>query len=411
MTVLLYIFLVAYIPILDKYIPRTSFGAGLPDLSAARLAGYLLILLFILEIALIRKKILLANKWIFSVVFFAGFAFLSISWSSYSYSLGIAQSFFDSVFMSAIIAVIGFNIFREHRHFELYAKNMVVASVIMSAVAIFQLAAGSSVIHGFMRSTGTFTNPNTLAIFLVLTIPCINYCMDKEIIPKTMHWMVYAMVAGGLVTSVSRKGIITATIAFGMHFWFNNQKRKLIFLSISCALLVVIFSSVSFVSQRFSQDYFSNSLEGKQSLVMAGLKMIPYSPIIGWGYNGYYSNLGKFSDIMGDSKQYDAHNMYITVLVDYGIVGFIPFIAIFAIPLMQAKRYLSASKMGKNNNERSFDFAVFGIETIIPYMINGYFAGGILFSNFITSIVYTQIMVVLNQQLHQDETIKKIEIE
>ena len=38
--------------------------------------------------------------------------------------------------------------------------------------------------HEVRATAGTLRNPNALAIFLVLTIPCVIYAMEKQIISR-----------------------------------------------------------------------------------------------------------------------------------------------------------------------------------------------------------------------------------
>ena len=101
-------------------------------------------------------------------------------------------------------------------------------------------------------------------------------------------------------------------------------------------------------------------------MAYAGLQMYKESPLIGLGYNGYYENFGKYFPL-SDKLKYDAHNMYISNLVDYGLVGFILFLCILFYPLFYSRRIMRQSRIA-NNPENCSNMAIICISSVIPFM-------------------------------------------
>jgi O-antigen ligase len=121
--------------------------------------------------------------------------------------------------------------------------------------------------------------------------------------------------------------------------------------------------------------------------------MFRSSPLFGLGYKGYYENYGDFKGEPG--RKYDPHNIFITALTDYGLVGFTLLMCIFIYPLLYSIKIILSGKKGDENS--AFEMAVICITTVIPLMINGFFAGRLLFKPDIMFILYTQIIFVFQR--------------
>ena len=145
------------------------------------------------------------------------------------------------------------------------------------------------------------------------------------------------------------------------------------------------------VSDRFERTFFKQSLSSKWELTYGGLKMFIASPTYGHGYSGYRE---QFADYFPDSSRakYTAHNMFITALTNFGVIGFIPFLSIFFIPLV--KSYKKIRQNPKGNNDHATSAAMICMTSIIPFMINGWFAD-IFFSNVISSILFSNVSLFL----------------
>ena len=375
-------------PIIDRYIPSTDFGSGFPDLGAVRLFSYLLFLVFIIHCS-IAKKVKILNNWVGILIFFYGFVLVSISWSNYSYGTGTLQSLFNTAFLPVFFVVVALNIFQTKEKIEKYIISICIASAILSLTSIGQMALGASVISGEARSTGTFGNPNGLAIFLVLTIPCILYAIEKKLISRLFSWVFPILTAGGILFTVSKKGIATMVICFCLYNFLKKKYKNAILTITIFGLLAIALSGYTIFTQRFESTEVKTSFENKWDMTVAGWEMFKTSPIIGLGYRGYYENYGNYFPLSGRQK-YDAHNIFITALANYGLLGFIFFIGIFLEPLLASSKILRS----ESSNEFLNDIAIICLSSIIPFMINGWFAGGLFRSNVIICLLFTNISLI-----------------
>ena len=394
MVLRLFIVVICYLPILDSILPKTNFGVGIPDIGPTRLGSYLLFLAFIIHWAATKQTILF-HKWIrFLIVFFI-IVVASISWSKYSYDASTLQNIFNSVFIPLFFAVVAINLFEQEDNTKLYMKHIIIGSFILSLISISQIVFGIIAGQEEIRATGTLGNPNALAIFLVLTIPCIMYGMEKSLISPVLGRMATAVVVGGIVCTVSRKGIITMVLCFCLYNFFKKKYKKIIFFLVGVAIVGILLSSwYAVFSLRFEQDEVQHHIEEKWNMTRAGWKMFQTSPIIGLGYKGYYENFNKYFPYSWAAK-YDSHNIFITALANYGILGFIPFMGILLYPLFRAIKIVR-KKNKIVSNEYSRDMAIICICSMIPFMISGWGAGGLFYEESIISLLYTNIALFLS---------------
>ena len=399
----LYILLVCYMPILDKYMPKTNFGPGIPDLGPVRFFSYLLIFFFGFEFV-IKKQARLFSKWVGFISLFFIVVLASVSWSKYSYSSSVIQSISNDIFLPLIIVVIGLNLFSEGENVDTYIKNILIAAFLLSLISIYQLLSKGVIFTGGesdmilgrgARSAATLGNPNALAIFFVLIIPCLIYALEKQLVSRNIGRILSVFLIGGLLCTISRKGIATGVIAFCIYYYLKRNYKKVAVMGIVVVFLAVILSGFAVFSKRFSQEKLQRDLTGKWIMTYAGLQMFRGSPLIGLGYQGYYENFGKYFPYAHWEK-YDAHNIFITALANYGLIGFIPFLGIFLYPVFTSRKVLKADN-DEESDSISTELAIVCISSVIPFMINGWFAGGLFNNQVLVVLLYTNISLFLSQ--------------
>ena len=146
------------------------------------------------------------------------------------------------------------------------------------------------------------------------------------------------------------------------------------------------------IAHRFEHGSIQEVVEGKWDMTYAGLKMFVTSPVIGLGYQGYYDNYSKYNPYAW-KEHYDAHNIFITALTNYGVIGFMPFMAIFLYPLYICKQTLQR----KNRvipSEHTKDMAIICIVSVTSFMFNGFYSGGLFYSPIQVALLYTNISLL-----------------
>lgn len=394
---ILYILLICYIPIIDIFLPKTHFGGGIPDLDAVRILSYLLVLSFIIITAL-KKEIDLFNKWSINLTFFSVIVLLSLAWSKEPFNAQTLAAIFDSVFIPLFIAVIALNIFKEEKNVDRFIKHICWSGFILSMISLYKMIIRPDAGHAedmVFRSAGFghLGNPNGLAIFLVLTVPCILHAIREKTIKSIIGWIILFSVAGGVICTVSRKGMITMLISMFLYFLLTTQFKKLSVLIICASIAIGFLAGNQNISKRFEKQELEHQIQGKARMALAGLKMFASSPLIGKGYRGYHNNWKKYFPTSRNQK-YSAHNIYITAIANYGALGFIPFMFIFLYPLFISVKILRGFK-GIEIPVHLRKMSVICISSVIPFMMSAYFAGGLFYSAVKMTLFYAVVSFVL----------------
>jgi O-antigen ligase len=114
------------------------------------------------------------------------------------------------------------------------------------------------------------------------------------------------------------------------------------------------------------------------------------TPIYGLGYEGYKDHYNQYFPF-STQRRYDSHNMFITALANYGIIGFVPFMTIFLVPLIASYKTLRK----KENSDHSLSMAIICLSSVIPFMLNGWFQGGLFYSAVEISLLYSNVSLLI----------------
>jgi len=90
-------------------------------------------------------------------------------------------------------------------------------------------------------------------------------------------------------------------------------------------------------------------------------------------------------------------------LANYGLFGFFPFMAIFIYPL-----YISLRTLKNNSTLYKKEISIFCIVSIVPFMMCGFYSGGLLDYWPIMMLFYTNVVLLFSLRgLHQLSSEKK----
>ncbi len=197
---------------------------------------------------------------------------------------------------------------------------IVLSSLLPLSIGTYQFITntGSLGAIGYNRLMGTFVHPNVFGMYLVFLTPITIFSAKyaKRNVSRLLYiglslWMVFL-----LIQTYTRSPWIGLLIV-GLVFGLKKDKRTLLLTTIIIGVILVLFPEIV---TRFTETH-----PGRQSSVVtriltwkASFDFFKDRPLFGWG-------LGSFQFISFLVKL-QAHNDYIRILVEMGIVGFIFFI-------------------------------------------------------------------------------------
>lgn len=193
----------------------------------------------------------------------------------------------------------------------------------------------------FARSAGSMArfsagglDANDLAMMLALAVPIAWYLGMTHHRP-ILRWICRAYVPVGVLTvglSGSRGGMITATMALLIIPLSMTRLTPGRLITAFTMLAAAGALAVAYVPETTIQRLASAGTEveaarfgGRGKLWRAGLEVFPANPIFGVGTGGYKTAI---TPVLGPAAQV-AHNSYLSVLVEQGIIGFSLYMLMF----------------------------------------------------------------------------------
>jgi O-antigen ligase len=250
-------------------------------------------------------------------------------------------------------------------------------ALLNTVLSILQLTEGGSYyflsagqayeIGNITRGYGLIGMATQLGIVYCIAIPFITTLALANAKRRWLFIFLLLLNVIGLIISFSRGAILGTYLSiFFVLFLLKDKKRLKIYVVVT--LFVIL--SYSAITLLFP-DQYTIFFQGKDSsamsrpmLVQTGIKMFQEKPIFGFGLGGYTENTIRY----GYLKTIEAHNTFIEVLVEYGIVGLSAFF--FAI-FLSIKGYLRYIRNGKSEIMRTLSIG--GLSCMIAILIDGYF--------------------------------------
>jgi O-antigen ligase len=208
---------------------------------------------------------------------------------------------------------------------------------------------------GSMPSKGFFTHHLTFAGFMGMVF----LFLTAEILYGKRKSVYIAGASAALLSlflSQSRGYLLILIVCLPFLLW-KYSKRYILRASLlaACALVVIVLISPAHIKTR-ALNLFSmknGSFAERVYLFKSGIEMAAKRPVFGWGPGSYMKYSGEFKakynekvvypDKVGFNTKSHAHNSYLMVLIESGVVGlagYISFLAFLLISIIRSRNYL-----------------------------------------------------------------------
>jgi O-antigen ligase len=193
--------------------------------------------------------------------------------------------------------------------------------------------------HLGARVRGIFlvAGPHGLAIAMLLPVLIWLYFTDR--VSRRWIWPLIAVLAlVPLTATLSRAAWLSSIVALGITAMAWPQRRTtLIGIMVCIAVWGVFFvlkseTIVQRIERRLNNEA---TIEGRFIRIEAALEMFRANPMFGVGLNRYGAKIGEYS-----TKEFShAHNTWITLLAELGLLGALSYVAIFGCALFECIRF------------------------------------------------------------------------
>jgi putative inorganic carbon (HCO3(-)) transporter len=223
------------------------------------------------------------------------------------------------------------------------------------------------------NATGTFVNRNHLAGYLEMTLPIgiglllgsrkvsdrgrhhwrgiLAYALQTLLSPIAVLRCLLVVMVIGLLMTHSRMGnaaffnalLITSTIAFLSTKQFRRPGFVAVIVSIVAVDIILLgtWFDISKVVERIENTGLDH--ESRDEVVQYVMKMIPDFWLAGTGAGTFAYIFPKYTGFVGGFYDY-AHNDYLQLLVELGVIGCIPLAAYLMLGLQKGWALLQCSK-------------------------------------------------------------------
>lgn len=229
-----------------------------------------------------------------------------------------------------------------------------------SCLALFQHFSAEQAV----RARSTFLDSNYFNLYLLPIIPVAFYRIIDEhsLILKIIAAVASIILILAVVFTFSRGGMIGLVVV--LLLLALNSKRKLLAFSI-----IAIIATVFIINM---PDYFRDRIEKtgielqeakthtstyrRMLLVEAGWKIFMDNPLTGVGVGNFYWTAGKYEPVYPGF----AHNMYIEVAAELGLVGIFLFMGIIFLTLKDLRMIIKRTDLNLGNYAKGLYIGLMG---------------------------------------------------
>ncbi|MGH9353493.1 MAG: O-antigen ligase family protein [Terriglobia bacterium] len=312
-------FFVVYCARPEDWIP------GVAHLHLALVAGLFALIAFVMSLGRMKEGL---PKEVFYLILLLAQLFLASIFSPVWKGNAVMQSV-EFAKMVLIVMVITLAVASLAR----LRKLIFVQTASVIAVALISIKSGH-LVNGrlFGALNGMYSNPNDLAIALVLSLPlCLVFLFRAKGILRKLVWTaaVLAMIFAIFRTG-SRSGFIALVVAAFFCIWDFGIKGRRLYLPVLAVIvgMVAFVIAGSTVKQRLSETFSSNgpqesaygSAVARRQLLVRSLEVTAEHPLFGVGP-------GDFQAISGHWQP--THNVYTALSAEGGIPALILFLMIY----------------------------------------------------------------------------------
>jgi O-antigen ligase len=291
-----------------------------------------------------RKAFITAHPVFFAVlVFFLSWAVLSLTWAE-DPALGVAAV--SRYVLNAFLFLIVFTAVRERKHVIWLLSAFVVASTLSAAYGLIVPPAPGSE----DRLAGTIGEPNQLAAVLVAGfVISLALAVVLRGQPLARIGLVVAAVLCLLCNflTLSRAGLIALAVAMFLVPFVAGRWRAVatVFAALTVISLLGFFSLIASPDQRARVTEIGSG-SGRSDIWTVGWRMVQAHPLAGIGVGQFQTSAVHYliapgaiqrSDLIVDKPKV-AHNIYLHVLAELGIIGLLGLVAILGFSLRCALR-------------------------------------------------------------------------
>lgn len=333
--------LLAFLTFLDTVLPADAQGA----LSVSKLVGLVLVLSWF---ALItsgerdrRQQLFSPPAFLLVLIFFVGWAAVSVAWADDS---GAALDATTRYLPNAMLFLIVFAGVRTRKQLLWVVGSLVVGAVV---AAVYGMIAGAPQDDPGRVAIG---NANETAASLVVggtLAAALAFALRGKPVLRLLTTIAVPLCVFAVFLTLSRGGLVALGASLVAAIVMAGRRRGVVLgVAAAAVLATVIYFGAFAPAEARDRVLDVNGGTGRTDIWTVGWRMVEDRPLLGVGAGNfpvasihYLLEPGALmrTDFIVDNPKV-AHNTYLNVLAEMGVVGLALFLAIIALPLWWAAR-------------------------------------------------------------------------
>lgn len=320
-------------------------------LSVSRIVGLILIaggIVATLNRGVVRLR--MPAVTILLSVLFALWAIASNLWNVWNPLLGMVTSL--TYLQLAVMSIFVWQLCRTKSDHMILLQAFVLGAGVVAGRLVYDFLTNPFVANSqqsIERYTGLGGNPNGTAAIMALSLP-LAWFLANFWARGLLRWLNFIYLPAGIlgiILTASRGGFVTALVGLLIipltlrYLGRGSRFGVAVFIVLAGSLLYSLVPPGNF--ERLSQtssEITEGNVSNRSQIWAAGLRLYPESPIVGTGTGSFATAV---LPILGYSMP--AHNAWLLVLVEMGIIGFVLYVSNFIIVLIPLVRLPGADKM------------------------------------------------------------------
>jgi O-antigen ligase len=307
----------------------------------------------------------------------------------------------DTYLKTVIIFILMVNLIDTRQRIFSMWKLVVVCGAALGVGAIKSYIKGEFAVKGLRIEGlvgGMFENPNDLATALDILLP---FAVALTLISKGLARLFYlvcaAVLAVGVLFTLSRGGFLGLIASSGVLLWKLGRWRRLkttLGVALICGILLAVMPGgygARIVTIFNTEQDTTGSAQQRRELLERAASVAISRPIFGVGMGNFH---------IYSIKEKAAHNAYLEIAAELGVMGLIAYLILILAPLRSLHRIERQTEVMRSKSEREMYWLSVSIQaSFIAYMVCSFFAS----IQYLWYLYYTAAYAVALRQIHAAE--------
>ena len=200
------------------------------------------------------------------------------------------------------------------------------------------------------RTVGSLRSPNVFGatvLFCAMFVLHSGMTVSRSIVGRVSSVLLFVLGLLMAFLTLSRATWLAGLVALcGTLYFYRKFVKQLAVMMVMLILLVItsglMGEQIESAGRRLHSEQAEESALSRLPVAYAAIRMFEVRPIVGWGYGNFdlfdREFQARVGNLVSPDKDHASHNLYLTILAEQGLVGFVLFIGPMVYWLLRTRR-------------------------------------------------------------------------